>query len=121
MKRLDKKRKERIEKDKAWSTAIRKRDKGLCQWCLYEGKRKAGNQPHHIIPRSRSKALRHDLRNGVLLCFYCHHRKMFDYAVEYARFIEHFLQKTHGISYEELKKQGGSLNEYPSLREKTNN
>ncbi len=45
------------------------RDEGLCQWCG-----KAGEQVHHIIPRSRSALLFYDLLNLILLCKGCHHK-----------------------------------------------
>jgi len=48
--------------DKLWSELIRQRNGGRCEVCG-----KPGNNPHHVISR-RNLTLRHDLRNGVLLC-----------------------------------------------------
>lgn len=41
----------------------------MCQWCG-----EAGEQVHHIIPRSRSALLFYDLLNLILLCRGCHHK-----------------------------------------------
>ena len=46
--------------DKLWSEIIR--SKGKCEVCG-----KTGNNPHHVIGR-RNLTLRHDVRNGCLLC-----------------------------------------------------
>lgn len=51
--------------DKLWSQKIK--EKGACEIC---GKKENLNS-HHIIGR-RSLNLRWDLRNGCLLCPYCH-------------------------------------------------
>ncbi len=53
---------------------VRKRDKGICQWC---GKSVEGCNSHdsHIIPKSRGNALRWDLKNHILLCYHCHINK----------------------------------------------
>jgi len=56
----------RNKADKLWSELIRLRNKGKCEIC---GKR--ATNPHHIIGR-KNLTLRHDPRNGVLLCFYHH-------------------------------------------------
>jgi hypothetical protein len=52
--------------DKLWSLKIRSKNNGLCEICG-----SVGNQPHHIVGR-KNLTLRHDLRNGCLLCF-THH------------------------------------------------
>ena len=51
------------------------RDEGVCQWCG-----EAGEQVHHIIPRSRSALLFYDLLNLILLCRGCHHKYGIDAA-----------------------------------------
>jgi len=48
--------------DRLWSELIRQRNKGCCEVCG-----KPANNPHHVIGR-RNLTLRHDVRNGVLLC-----------------------------------------------------
>ena len=50
--------------DRLWSEIIMARKD--CEVCG-----KAGTNPHHIIGR-KNLTLRHDLRNGCLLCFQCH-------------------------------------------------
>lgn len=55
--------------DKLWSANVR--SKQFCEVCLTEGVHKEGNNPHHIVSR-RYLNLRHDLRNGCLLCSYHH-------------------------------------------------
>jgi len=52
--------------DKLWSARIRQRNGGMCEIC-----NKMGGQPHHIVGR-KNLVLRHDLRNGINLC-YTHH------------------------------------------------
>jgi len=56
----------RRKADKLWSELVRKKNNGNCEVCG-----KTGNQPHHCVGR-KNLTLRHDLRNGVLLCF-THH------------------------------------------------
>ena len=75
------------ELDKLWSLAVKKADKGLCQWCKDRSKITKGVNAHHIIPRSRGKSTRWELGNGIYLCFYCHHRRILDEPIEYAGFI----------------------------------
>lgn len=55
--------------DKLWGEAIRKRDRNICQACF-----RPGNQPHHIFGR-RYLSTRHDLNNGICLCWACHRHK----------------------------------------------
>ncbi len=52
--------------DRLWSSIIIKTNNGKCEICGKEGK-----QPHHFIGR-KNLTLRHDLRNGINLC-YTHH------------------------------------------------
>lgn len=60
----------RNKADKLWSQLIRLRNKGKCEVCGKEG-----NNPHHCVGR-RNLTLRHDPRNGVLLCSGCHTLKV---------------------------------------------
>lgn len=65
---------------KAWSEKVRKRDKYLCQWHLYDGKKlkSKNNQAHHISARSISNKYgwyEHSsglAYNGLTLCGGCH-------------------------------------------------
>ena len=52
--------------DGLWSRAIRAKAHGRCQLCGAPAE-----QAHHVVPR-RKKVLRHDIENGVALCFRCH-------------------------------------------------
>lgn len=60
----------RIKKqcDELWSKCVRVRD-GACILC---GKHEGLAAHHWIHSRARSLAHRHDVRNGVTLCFACH-------------------------------------------------
>lgn len=51
-----------------WFFAVLERDDWCCQNCLSETNLDAA----HIIPRSRSRALRLAASNGVTLCRRCH-------------------------------------------------
>ena len=64
---------------KEWSKAIYNRDKGRCQICLFFGRDKILGkhfQPHHIIPRTVDFT-KHDINNGILLCYFHHEHSMF--------------------------------------------
>ena len=52
--------------DELWSDKIRKRNGGRCEVC-----QKEAFHPHHFFGRS-NKAVRWELRNGVLLCHQHH-------------------------------------------------
>ncbi|KKN08146.1 hypothetical protein LCGC14_1059580 [marine sediment metagenome] len=54
--------------DKLYREIITVRDEGRCQWC----QKNTGQAVHHIIPRSKSAVLFHDLLNLILLCTPCH-------------------------------------------------
>jgi len=56
----------RRKADKLWSQVIMKRNKGRCEVCG-----KVGTQPHHILGK-KNLTLRHDPKNGCLLCFQHH-------------------------------------------------
>lgn len=50
------------------------RDKGLCQWCLKEGKIKLADVVHHIVEVKKDWNKRLDMDNLVSLCHECHNR-----------------------------------------------
>lgn len=52
---------------------IKRRDQGLCQMCLKEGKLKVGTEVDHII--SLAQGGEDDDENKWLLCTGCHHAK----------------------------------------------
>lgn len=54
--------------DRLWSEAVRLRDNNTCQKCGATN----GIDAHHVICKSVSLLLRHDLRNGIALCNNCH-------------------------------------------------
>ena len=53
--------------DKAWSLAVKTRDKFRCRLCLGEG-----TDAHHICHRGQNYGLRWDIENGITLCRTCH-------------------------------------------------
>jgi 5-methylcytosine-specific restriction endonuclease McrA len=55
--------------DKAWSLAVKTRDKFRCRVCLGEG-----TDAHHIIHRGQNYGMKWDIENGVCLCRKCHDR-----------------------------------------------
>ena len=50
-----------------WSRKVKKRDE-CCQYCGDTENLHA----HHIFPKSRIPALRHEINNGITLCSDCH-------------------------------------------------
>ena len=54
--------------DELWSEIVKIKDGFRCQLC---GKLDNLNS-HHIIHKSRGKAIRHEIENGVCLCSGCH-------------------------------------------------
>lgn len=59
--------------DRLWSIAVRMKTNGRCWYCMNRRGRPSvpAVNSHHIFSR-RHIATRHDLDNGVPLCFYCH-------------------------------------------------
>lgn len=57
--------------DRLWGIVIHNRD-DRCQWC---GKQDGKLDAHHIFGRT-NKSTRWDTKNGILLCFYCHHYRI---------------------------------------------
>lgn len=54
--------------DELWSKAVRLRD-GRCLLC---GKTDGLNAHHYVQSRARSLTHRHNVKNGITLCFACH-------------------------------------------------
>jgi len=57
-----------------WTRCVFKRDGGLCQKCLSEGKITYAIDAHHILHKDSEKHgfLRYLISNGVALCRACH-------------------------------------------------
>jgi hypothetical protein len=53
--------------DKLWSQIIH-----IENHCAVCGKIGKGLNAHHLLPKHYYRWLRHDLRNGILLCPFCH-------------------------------------------------
>lgn len=60
--------------DLLWRKIIHERDNHKCQWC---GKEDSGcvYNAHHIFGRT-NKSTRWATKNGILLCFFCHHYRI---------------------------------------------
>lgn len=58
------------ECDDCWREIIIKRAKGKCEikWCGSNDRVEA----HHIYERRKYFSLRHDIENGIALCYNCH-------------------------------------------------
>jgi len=54
---------------KLWRDSVFRRDKWTCKVCGLKGKR---IEAHHIYPFRDFEELRLELRNGIVLCFWCH-------------------------------------------------
>lgn len=54
--------------DKKWKKEVKERDENTCQRCFKQGFVHA----HHVAPRSRRPDLKHELSNGISVCFDCH-------------------------------------------------
>lgn len=50
------------------------RDKGLCQWCMEEGRIRPAYVVHHIVEVKQDWDRRLDIENLVSLCHECHNR-----------------------------------------------
>lgn len=55
--------------DREWKNAVRERDGYICKKC---GKYDRYIHTHHLVMRSQSKILKHELSNGICLCVSCH-------------------------------------------------
>lgn len=65
-----------LKTDEKWRRAVRKRDGMCCRWCRRHVVVCLALVPeraecHHVGGRA-VKAIRHDVRNGLLLCAACH-------------------------------------------------
>ena len=85
--------------DKAWSKAILDRDKHTCQVCKKVPHPK-GLGAHHIIPRQHL-LLRHNLSNGIALCYGCH-KVGKNAAHQNALFFHHWMQYNRQEQYNYL-------------------
>jgi 5-methylcytosine-specific restriction endonuclease McrA len=75
---VDSKREHQKQAD-AFRRAVWKRDQAICQVCRRKVIKTALLDParghvHHKVPRSRSRALKYETSNGILLCSVCHAR-----------------------------------------------
>ena len=83
---------------KAWSLAVRERDK-RCVWCASKKKLQA----HHIVAVSLSNAYgRYDLLNGMTLCFRCHIHRLKNEVDDYIAVRDSFLAEK-GLIYQQLR------------------
>jgi predicted restriction endonuclease len=89
------------ELDKLWSKRVRERD-GKCALCGVKDKQLYAH--HYIVNRARSVKYRHDVRNGVALCYACHRHKVHKTAAfEYAGAIADYAIRNEILTLEELK------------------
>jgi 5-methylcytosine-specific restriction endonuclease McrA len=94
--------------DLAWSKAVRERDGYRCQLCgrWYgpgSGRAVQGLHAAHIFSRN-NLAVRHDLDNGVTLC-YAHHRWAHENPVAFAEWVKRRLGEAR---YEALRRRAGA-------------
>jgi 5-methylcytosine-specific restriction endonuclease McrA len=89
--------------DRAWAKAVKQRDKGTCRRCEKVPDPR-GLHAHHIFTRSR-RSTRHDLENGVSLC-YGDHRWAHSNPLEFHAWMQHELGME---AYLELKKRSVRL------------
>ena len=100
------KRSETKRLDKEWSYKVRSHFHFQCQVC---GHVKNRNHAHHIIPKHANKDLRHDIRNGICLCFRCH--KVGPLAAhQNALFFNKWLRKNHNAQWKWCMIKGGITN-----------
>jgi len=81
--------------DKIWAKEVRDRDK-VCQVCGGKGRLQA----HHIIPRAY-KETRHNMLNGILLC-YPHHKGKYISAHQNCLWFVNFLKTKKPEVYDYL-------------------
>ena len=74
---------ERVRLDREWSAAVKARDGGVCQHC---GSDRALNGAH-IFGKKAHPAVRHDVENGVTLCWPCHRWWAHQEPVEFSEFV----------------------------------
>lgn len=86
--------------DQLWGEIIRELAGGRCQKCGTTPQPK-GLHAHHVIGRSRT-VLRHDLANGVALCYRCHIFWAHRHGDEFAAWFEE--QWPHVWGYLQAKK-----------------
>lgn len=105
--RPSKKRRKVIELDAEWSKAVRERDENRCRIC----NRTDNLQAHHIFTKGRHASVRHDIKNGVCLCWACHLYKVHT-DPEFWRdtILSHLTEE----EYENLKTQANKIKKGPS-------
>ena len=87
--------------DKKWSQCIMLKWNSLDTYSpKINGKFQIGDDPHHVVPKNRGRAVRWDLRNGVWLKRFTH-TKIHSSSEEQNNFIEWFCRKNRE-DYEEL-------------------
>jgi len=112
MKKRKKKRKFNVNARKKdlhilWSSKVRQRDKYVCMWCEYDGRRNVNlkNHAHHIVAVAVCSNIgRFEIDNGVTLCFHCHIDRLKAYPDEYIRFRDSWLQETLAMDYASLRR-----------------
>jgi 5-methylcytosine-specific restriction endonuclease McrA len=77
----------RLRLDREWSLAVRARDGNVCQKC---GSGRALNGAH-IFGKKAHPGVRHDVDNGIALCWPCHRWWAHQEPVEFAEFALEFL------------------------------
>ena len=80
---------ERDKLDAEWSKAVRERDGNKCQRC---GSERALNGAH-IFGKKAHPATRHDVENGICLCWPCHRWWAHQEPIEFAEFVKGKLGK----------------------------
>lgn len=85
----------------AWSIIVRRRDRGICQWCGSSER----VQAHHIVARGIANNAGHcALDNGMTLCYQCHFHKLKQDAEQYVVMRDEWL-KARGLNYNEMRKK----------------
>ena len=102
--------------DKAWSLAVKTRDKFRCRVCLGEG-----TDAHHVIHRGQNYGMKWDIENGITLCRKCHDRAdTFNGRNEIMKLInKEYLEHNENdfrLKHDFLKKKGLDEIEFKRLR-----
>jgi hypothetical protein len=89
--------------EKAWRKGCIKRDGKVCQCCGRKVVPQLALAPerlevHHITGRA-DRVVRWDVRNGVVLCFECHHEKIGRYLIIIVQAAKHLFTADNGKWY----------------------
>jgi 5-methylcytosine-specific restriction endonuclease McrA len=95
------KKRERLKLDKAWADAVKRSDEHRCQKC---GSERALNAAH-IFGKKAHPSVRHDMANGITLCWPCHRWWAHQEPIEFAEFV---LKRLGKRRYEALRKRANS-------------